>query len=95
MKIAPIRHIDSDTIRRCDLIGADVDLEEVCHWGWVLWFQKLKPDLVAHYLFLLSEDLDIEVSSFSPVPCLPTGYHASLQEDNKLARVSDLQGDGF
>lgn len=79
MKIAPIRHIESDTIRRCDLIGADVDLlEEVCHWGWVLRFQKLKSDLVAHCLFLLSEDLDIEVSSFSPVPCLPTSYHASL-----------------
>lgn len=28
-------------------------LEEESHWGWALGFQELKPDLVAHCLFLL------------------------------------------
>ena len=29
-------------IRRCDL-GGGVALEEVCHWGWVIRFQKPRP----------------------------------------------------
>jgi hypothetical protein len=28
-------------------------LEEVCHWGWALRFQILKPSLVSLSLFLL------------------------------------------
>ena len=38
----------SDTIMRCGLIGLGVTLlEEVCHWGWALRFQVLKPDPVS------------------------------------------------
>ena len=36
--------------------------------GWVLRSHKLKPGLVAHCLFLLPADLDIELSAPSPAP---------------------------
>jgi hypothetical protein len=37
----------SATVRRCSLIKVDMALlEEVCHWGWALRFQMLKPGSV-------------------------------------------------
>jgi hypothetical protein len=65
MKMAPI---DSQEVnlRRCGITGAGVTLlEEQHHSSQALRFQKLKPGLVAHSLFLLSADPDVELSGTS------------------------------
>jgi hypothetical protein len=59
-------------------------LEEVCHWGWALRSQKLKPGPVAHLFFLLPSHLDVELSATSLAPCLPLWHHASLHDNNGL-----------
>ena len=42
------RLTESGSTRRCGLAGVDVVLlEKVCHWGWTLRFQKLKPGPVS------------------------------------------------
>jgi hypothetical protein len=45
------RAIGSGATRRCGLVRVGVALlEEVCHWGWTLRFQKLEPDAsLYHY----------------------------------------------
>ena len=52
--------------------------------GWALRFQKLKPGLVAHCLFLLPADPDEELSTTSPAPSLLTCPHASYPDNNGL-----------
>ena len=72
-------------IRRCSLVGVGVALlEEVCHWGWALRSQKLKPGPVAHLFFLLPSHLDVELSATSLAPCLPLWHHASRHDNNGL-----------
>jgi hypothetical protein len=42
------RPIGSGTIGRCDFVGIGVAfLNKLCHWGWPLKFQKLKPGPVS------------------------------------------------
>ena len=41
-------------------LGGVVLLEKVCHWGWVLRFQKLTPDLV-------SDSVSLSLSLFPSV----------------------------
>jgi hypothetical protein len=57
-------------------------------WGveleWVSRFQKLKPGLVTHCLFLLLVAPDVELSATSPELCLPEFHHASCHDDNRL-----------
>lgn len=36
-----------ENIRTWGLVGIGMALEEVCHWGWALGFQKLKLDPVS------------------------------------------------
>jgi hypothetical protein len=62
------RPIGSDTTRRCVL---EVGMASL---GWALRFQKLKLGLVAHCLFLLPEDPDVELSATSPGPCLAAWF---------------------
>jgi hypothetical protein len=52
--------------------------------GWVLRFQRLKPDLVAHCLFLLPVDPEVELSAPSPAPRLPACNHVSCHDNNGL-----------
>jgi hypothetical protein len=59
-------------------------LEEVCHWKCALRFQRPKPNPVALSLFLLTADLNVELSATSPAPCLPVFHHASRHDDNRL-----------
>ena len=74
----------SGTIGRCGLVGVGVALlKVVCHWGWALGFQKLKPG-PAISLFLLSAHPDIELSANFPAPCVPECCHASCQDNNGL-----------
>jgi hypothetical protein len=55
---------------RCGLVGVGVTLlEEMCHWGWALRSQMIKPGSMAHSL--VPADPDIELSATSPVPWLP------------------------
>jgi hypothetical protein len=65
---------------RCGLI-----FEEVCHRAWALRFQMLKSGPVAHFLFLLPADLDIELLAPSPALCLPICHHALHHENNGLS----------
>jgi hypothetical protein len=55
-----------------------VTLLEVCHWGWALGFQMLKPSVcvcvrvcvcvcVCVCIFLLPADLDVELLATSPI----------------------------
>jgi len=59
-------------------------VKEVCHWKWVLRFQKLKAGLVVHFLFLLPVNPDIELSATFSAPGLPACCHASHHDDNGL-----------
>lgn len=52
-------------------------LENVCHWGWALKLQLLKPGL-------LSTDPDIEILTPSLAPCLPEHRHVSYHVNNGL-----------
>ena len=54
-------------------------LEEVCHWRWALRFEKPSVSF-----FLLPVDVDVELSTTSPVPCLHACHHASHHDDNGL-----------
>jgi hypothetical protein len=56
----------------------------VCVCVRVLWFQKLKPDLVAHCLSLLPVDPDVELLATFAAPCLPSHCHASHHNDDTL-----------
>ena len=66
------------------IIGGVALLEEVCHRGWALRFKKLKPDPVAHSLFLLPLDPDVGLSDTSLAPSLPACHHASHYDANGL-----------
>lgn len=74
----PHRPLGNGSIRRCGRAGGTVSLlEGVCHWGWALKFQKIKPDPVAQHLFLLLLNADVELSAASPALILPSCCHAS------------------
>ena len=71
--------------RRCSLVGAGVALlEEVCHWGWALRFQKPMPGPTS---LPAAWRVDVTLSSASPAPCLPVCHHTS-HCDNGLASES-------
>jgi hypothetical protein len=57
---------------------------KVCHCGWVLRFQKLKPSPVAQSLFLLPVDPAVILPVTSQVLCLRACHHASRHDDNGL-----------
>ena len=57
-------------------------LEEVCHWGWALGFQK--PTAGPVLLSQLPAHPYVELSVTSPVPCLPSCCHASCCDGNGL-----------
>jgi hypothetical protein len=61
--------------------------------GWALRFQKVKPCLVAHSLFLLLANPGVELSAPSSALCLPVGGHASHHDNNglNLSTVSQPQ----
>ena len=64
----------------CGFVGGGVS-----PWGgWTLRFQTLKQSLVAHFLFLLPTDPDVELSASSLAPTLPAYCHASHHGDNEL-----------
>jgi hypothetical protein len=69
--------IDSERVALLEgnIFGVGVALlEEVYHQWWALSFQKLKLVLMAHCLFLLPMDPDVELSSTMSayiVPCFP------------------------
>ncbi|EDL00606.1 mCG1042685, partial [Mus musculus] len=49
-------------------------LEEICHWGWALRFQKSMPG--SHlFLCLLPTDKDAKLSATSPAQHLPASCH--------------------
>lgn len=51
--------------RRCCL------LEEVCHWGWGLGFERPMPLLFSSFCLVLPEE-DVSFSPvLAPAPCLP------------------------
>lgn len=60
-------------------------LEEVCHGSQVLGSQKLMPDLVAQFSFLLHMDPAVELSATSPALWLPACHHALI-----VAEISEL-----
>ena len=81
----PHRLIGNGTIRNYVLVGVGADLSEKVHtWEWALMFQKVKPNPVSVFLFLLPYDLGLELSATSLVPCLPVNHQASLHDHNKL-----------
>ena len=84
MKMVPQRSLGSGIIRCCPVAAGVALLEEVCHWGWALKSQMLKLGLVSQFLFLLSDDLGVELSALSPAPCLSVCSHAPLRDDNGL-----------
>jgi hypothetical protein len=73
----PHRLIESGTIGRFGLVGVSIALlEEVHHCCWALRSQML--------LFLLSVNLNIELSAASPAPHFALCFHASCYDDNGL-----------
>ena len=79
----PHRSTRSGTFKMCDLVVVGMALlQEVCHWGWALRFNKLKPSLVAQGLFLLPADVGVELSGDSPAPSLPACHPASCYDVN-------------
>lgn len=64
IKIDPDRNIGTNI--KCGLVEEAVALEKMCHWRLALRFQKIKPDLVIHLIFLLPSDPDIDLSATSP-----------------------------
>jgi hypothetical protein len=53
--------------------------------GWALRFQKFKPVLVAHILFLMpAADPGVELSATSSATSLPVSYQTSYCHDNGL-----------
>jgi hypothetical protein len=74
--------IESGTSRRCSLVEIGVALlEEVCHWGWALRFQKLQPNPMAHLLFLVPVNQDVELSATTAAPRLHAHCHAFCHDD--------------
>ena len=67
---------------RVALLGGLDLLEEMCHWGWALKFQMLKPVLVACSLFLVPAYVKI-LATF-PAPYLFVCRHAFCHGDNVL-----------
>lgn len=65
-------------------LGGVALLDDVCHWGWALGFQKLKLGPVA-LSFLLPGNLGLELSATSAALCLYLCYHASNHDDNGLS----------
>ena len=67
----------------CGLVGVGVVLlEEVCHWGWDLRFQKPRPGPVS--LSLLPVLGCITLTTI-PAPCLPIYFHAPRYADKGLS----------
>jgi hypothetical protein len=60
------------------LPGGVALLDEVCHCRWALEFQTPKPDTVSFAPSLLPADLDAELTTTSPAPCLPMCLHACV-----------------
>ena len=61
-------------IRRYGRAGVGVALlEEVCHWGWALRFQKSMPGPVS--LCMVPVDQDIKVSAMGPLLGLLVYHH--------------------
>jgi hypothetical protein len=69
-----------EMISRCAL------LDEVCHWRWALRLQKAysKPRVA---LFLLSSDLDVELTATFSAPCLPAHCHVPHNDDNETSKL--------
>jgi hypothetical protein len=79
----PHRLIGSGAIRRYGLAGVGEALfKEVCYWGWALRFHILQPGPVSHSFFPLPSDMNVELSSTSPVPCISACYNTSHHDDN-------------
>ena len=67
-------------VGRCNLVGVGVALlEKVC-----LRFQKPKQVRSSVSLFLLPEDLDVELSAIFSTPSLPVYCHAPCHDDKGL-----------
>ena len=79
----PHRSIGSGTIRRHGLVGVDMAFL-VCHWGWVLRFQRLKPVPVVHSVLLVPVNPDVELSAPSPAPFLSASHMMIKDYTSKL-----------
>jgi hypothetical protein len=66
------------------LLGSMALLEEVHHYRVGFEVSEAEARSVSHSLFLLSDDLDVELSAPSPALSLPVYHHASLHDDNGL-----------
>ena len=64
-------------------LGGVALVEEVCHWGWALVFQKHMPSPESLSL-PAPVDPDAELSATSPAPCLPECSHAFHHDNNRL-----------
>ena len=75
----PYRLIDLNTWSPHYLkgLGGVAFLEKVCHWGWVLRFQKAHSKTRIS-LFLLLVDLDIKLSATSLAPYLPAAMYPAM-----------------
>ena len=64
MRIAPmglcIWMIGYQEVTLFERIGGKVLWEEMCHWGWALWFSEAQAR-PSDSLFLLPEDPDVEL----------------------------------
>lgn len=81
----PHRPLQNGTVRKLDLdlVGVSVSLlEKVCHRGWALRFQQLKPSPVPLF-FLLPTDLE-ELLATCPAPCLTMCFMLPDRDDNGL-----------
>ena len=65
-------------------LGGVALLEEVRHWGWALRSKVLKPSPVSPFLFMMSSDVDVELSAPSLAPYLAARCLASYHDDNGL-----------
>lgn len=84
------------------LLGGLALLEEVCHWvgggGEGAWGFKCTKPSISLSLFLLSADLDVELSATSPAPCLPAiievenSWGNSPRNRKKYLRIISKQG---
>lgn len=59
--------------RKCVTVGASFE---------VIYVQALPS--VGHSFLQVPADVGIELSAFSPAPCLPTGCHASHHDNYEL-----------
>ena len=73
----PHRLLEIGTIGSCGLVGVGVALlEEVCHWGWALGFQKPKPGA-----------LSLSLLSASPAVCQSRCRHLSYLSSTRSACI--------